>query len=216
MVDRAGPTYLSFGSFEMMVNLIVRLIKRESGAGFPKFLRYESFGGAEPNVSEPVTNLEEFSVIVKSSMGDKKQKVRVLYAGETDCVDADGEYVELKTQYKEFSNSFWEHKSMRWWLQSYLIGIRNVIVGFRNNDANFCFSGIVTRVESVKVSQLAKNGRQWTASVLINFLVAVLNRLKGVLESSPELTYHLFEFHPSSQRISFHILPSKNAFTFLP
>ncbi|MCP9260901.1 hypothetical protein DINM_004304 [Dirofilaria immitis] len=69
----------------------------------------------------------------------------------------DDEYVELKTQCKELTNGFWRHKAMKWWVQSFLIGIQNIVVGFRDNN------GIVTHIERLKVSQLAKkltNGPQ--------------------------------------------------------
>ncbi|CAG9533355.1 unnamed protein product [Cercopithifilaria johnstoni] len=165
---------------------------------------------SEPNINEPVTNLEEFDVIVKARLGGRKNGFRILYSGETDCIDAEGEYVELKTQCKELANNFWRHKAMKWWVQSFLIGIQNIVVGFRDNN------GIVTHTEWLKVPQLAKKAHQWSANVTFNFLLAVLNRLKELLEVSPDLIYYVLEFDPSKRCVIFQTSTSNDTFNFLP
>uniref|UniRef100_A0A8R1Y0H5 Decapping nuclease n=1 Tax=Onchocerca volvulus TaxID=6282 RepID=A0A8R1Y0H5_ONCVO len=165
---------------------------------------------SEPNRNEPVTNLEEFNVVVKARLGGRKG-FRILYSGETDCIDAaEDEYVELKTQRKELTNDFWRYKAMKWWVQSFLIGIQNIVIGFRDNN------GIVTHIERLKVPQLAKKARQWSANVTFNFLVAMLNCLKELLEVSPDLIYYVLEFDPSKRCITFQVSPSDSAFNFLP
>lgn len=76
--------------------------------------------------------------------------------------------------------------------------------------------GIVTHIERLKVPQLAKKARQWSANVTFNFLVAMLNCLKELLEVSPDLIYYVLEFDPSKRCITFQVSPSDSAFNFLP
>ncbi|VDK77090.1 unnamed protein product [Litomosoides sigmodontis] len=180
------------------------------GFKFEQYMTSDSLS-SEPNRNEPVTNLEEFDVIVKARLGGRKNGLRILYSGETDCIDsAEGEYVELKTQCKELSNNFWRHKAMKWWVQSFLIGIQNIVVGFRDNN------GIVTHTERLKVEQLAKKAHQWSANVTFNFLLAVLNRLKALLEARPDLIYYILEFDPSKRCVMFQESTSDSTFNFLP
>ncbi|KAL3997985.1 RAI1 like PD-(D/E)XK nuclease family protein [Acanthocheilonema viteae] len=179
------------------------------GFKFEQYVTSDSLS-SEPNRNEPVTNLEEFDVIVKARLGGRRDGFRILYSGETDCIDAEGEYVELKTQYKELADNFWRYKAMKWWVQSFLIGIQNIVVGFRDNN------GIVTRIEQFKVPQLAKKARQWSANVTFNFLLAVLNRLKELLEVSSDLTYYVLEFDPSKGCVMFQTSASNTTFNFLP
>ncbi|KAM3715845.1 Decapping nuclease dom-3 [Dirofilaria immitis] len=178
------------------------------GFKFEQYVTSDSLS-SESNRNEPVTNLEEFNIVVKTRLGGRRG-FRILYSGETDCIDTDDEYVELKTQCKELTNGFWRHKAMKWWVQSFLIGIQNIVVGFRDNN------GIVTHIERLKVSQLAKKADQWSANITFNFLVAMLNRLKEVLEVSPDLIYHVLEFNPSKGCITFQTSSSNSAFNFLP
>ncbi|VIO97350.1 Protein dom-3, putative [Brugia malayi] len=179
------------------------------GFKFEQYMTSDSLS-KEPNINEPVTNLEEFDVVVKARLGGRKEGFRILYSGETDCIDADGEYVELKTQCKELTNNFWKHKAMKWWVQSFLIGIENIVVGYRDND------GMVTHTERLKVSQLTKKAHQWSASVTFNFLYATLSRLKKMLEVSPDLIYYVLEFDPSKRCITYQKSPPASAFSFLP
>lgn len=150
--------------------------------------------------------------------------------------------MELKTQRKELTNNFWKHKAMKWWVQSFLIGIQNIVVGFRDNNGTLQFMfnlhiifnsflyfyfnpkfivaklvvGIVTHTERLRVPQLAKKAHQWSANVTFNFLLTVLNRLKELLEVSPDLIYYVLEFDPSKQCITFQTSPSNSTFDFLP
>lgn len=78
------------------------------------------------------------------------------------------------------------------------------------------FPGIVTRVERLKVPDLARRGQQWSANITFNFLLSTLNRLKEILTASADLTYHLLDFDPSKGHVSFQVLPSNSAFNFLP
>uniref|UniRef100_A0A915PM15 Decapping nuclease n=1 Tax=Setaria digitata TaxID=48799 RepID=A0A915PM15_9BILA len=192
------------------------------GFKFEQYVTSDS-SSDEPNTNEPVTTLEEFDVVVKARLGGRKEGLRLLYSGETDCIDAgspsndamsilltEDEYVELKTQHKELTNGFWRQKAMKWWVQSFLIGIQNMVVGFRDNN------GIVTRVERLKVQQLPRKAQQWSANVTFNFLLTVLSRLKELLEASPDLIYHVLEFDPSKRRVTFQVSPPGPEFSFLP
>uniref|UniRef100_A0A1I8EK43 Decapping nuclease n=1 Tax=Wuchereria bancrofti TaxID=6293 RepID=A0A1I8EK43_WUCBA len=123
----------------------------------------------EPHINEPVTNLGEFDVVVKARLGGRKEGFRILYSGETDCIDADGEYVELKTQCKELTNNFWKYKAMKWWVQSFLIGIENIVVGYRDND------GMVTYTERLKcilinpeldIAEIMTKKPHWETSII--------------------------------------------------
>lgn len=76
--------------------------------------------------------------------------------------------------------------------------------------------GIVTHVERLKVPQLAKKAYQWSANVTFNFLLALLNRLKALLEVSPDLIYYVLEFDPSKHCVMFQTSPSNSTFNFLP
>ncbi|VDK44365.1 unnamed protein product [Anisakis simplex] len=89
---------------------------------------------SEPNTSEAVSNLKEFDVVLRAKLGENEDGVRLMFAAETDCFDAEGNYLELKTvtsQNHQLAGNFWMMKAMKWWLQSYLAGIQRIIVGFR-------------------------------------------------------------------------------------
>ncbi|KAE9416426.1 hypothetical protein Angca_009126, partial [Angiostrongylus cantonensis] len=94
-----------------------------------------------PKVDQLVTRLEEFDVVVRSTLGASfGEPLRLVCCAEVDAIDKDGRPVELKTQRHQFNSKFWKYKSMGWWLQSFLFGIENIIVGYRDDE------GIVRKV----------------------------------------------------------------------
>ncbi|KAK6041255.1 RAI1 like protein [Cooperia oncophora] len=98
----------------------------------------------QPNVNEPVTCREEFAMVVKSTLAATVGRpIRLVYSGEVDAINKDGDPIELKTQRHALEGTFWKQKSMKWWLQSFLIGIRDIVVGYRDDD------GIVTKLREL-------------------------------------------------------------------
>lgn len=90
----------------------------------------------------PVNNIEQYSIMVKTTIGSTP----LLIGAEVDCVwdfkPSDGSdplqhYVELKTtgvlsEPKQIFN--FEHKLLKTWAQCFLAGIPRVIYGFRDGD----------------------------------------------------------------------------------
>ncbi|PIO76657.1 RAI1 like protein [Teladorsagia circumcincta] len=104
------------------------------GFKFEQYMTVAEKGG-EPNVNGPVTCREEFAMVVKSTLAATVGRpLRLVYSGEVDAINKDGEPIELKTQRRALEGTFWKQKSMKWWLQSFLLGIRDIIVGYRDDD----------------------------------------------------------------------------------
>ncbi|KAJ1373560.1 Dom-3 Z [Parelaphostrongylus tenuis] len=138
----------------------------------------------KPNVSTPVTRLEEFDVVVRSELGTLSgRRLRLVCGAEVDAIYRDGRPVELKTQRLRLDDYFWVNKSMRWWLQSFLFGIDDMIVGYR--DA----SGIVRKVESLRTSKLLEQGG-FPANAYMNLLSSVLSKVKKLLADGDGCIIH--------------------------
>ncbi|KAK5973902.1 Decapping and exoribonuclease protein [Trichostrongylus colubriformis] len=137
------------------------------GFKFEQYMTVAERGG-EPTVNEPVTCREEFAMVVKSTLGTPVGRpLRLVYSGEVDAINKDGDPIELKTQRHALEGTFWKQKSMKWWLQSFLLGIRDIIVGYRDDD------GIVKKVGFVHTDELPKTG-EWSGNVCMNLLSNVL------------------------------------------
>lgn len=49
-----------------------------------------------------MTNLEEFDVVVKARLGGRKEGFRILYSGETDCIDAGSLFFSMISKFSEY------------------------------------------------------------------------------------------------------------------
>ncbi|VDN06446.1 unnamed protein product [Thelazia callipaeda] len=177
------------------------------GHKFEQYVTHQ-FLTDKPKTDEPVSNLEEFRIVVKTRI-KKRERFRLLYSAETDCTNADGNYVELKTSFDNFGGTFREHKSRKWWIQSFLAGIKNIVTGFRDRN------GFVTHVGLVNVSDLPYNA-PWSSNVILNFFYAALDRMKELLSTSPDLTYYLLIFDPSERSVTYEVCKPDSEFNFLP
>ncbi|CAJ0595236.1 unnamed protein product [Cylicocyclus nassatus] len=129
----------------------------------------------KPKTDEAVTCLEEFAVVNRSTLtAGSERPLKLVYSGEVDAINAEGDIVELKTQRHALNNNFWKYKSLKWWLQSYLIGIRDIVVGFRDDN------GIVTQVDLLHTDDLYERGG-WSANVCMGVLFRVLSAIRSQL-----------------------------------
>jgi len=166
-----------------------------------------------PNTSSPVNNKEQFCTVVRSKLGNH----RLLFAGETDCIDSSKHFVELKTQH-EFDTArqkenFLRFKSLKWWIQSFLVGIDKIIVGYRDDN------GFVRRVEPMPVPHLlTKSKDYWHGNVAFNFLHAVLTFLSHMLTENDSTAVYLLDWRPSWPTVNLKPLPigNRGQFDFLP
>ncbi|CAJ0949170.1 unnamed protein product, partial [Mesorhabditis belari] len=166
-----------------------------------KFEQYTSTRDIDgvPSTSEPVTQNEEFGVVVKTKLSTPNGPIRLVYSGEVDCIDENGDLVELKTQRQALEGGFWRQKSMKWWLQSFLLGIKQIVVGFRDDE------GYVHRIQvsPVVVNDLPRKG-QWQGNICFNFLATVLGKVKTLLEnensSEPSCT---ITYDPTKRSVTF-------------
>ncbi|VDK83979.1 unnamed protein product [Cylicostephanus goldi] len=130
----------------------------------------------KPKTNEAVTCLEEFAVVNRSTLtAGSERPLKLVYSGEVDAINAEGDIVELKTQRYALNNTFWKYKSLKWWLQSHLLGIRDIVVGYRDDD------GIVTKVELLHTNDLYKRG-EWSANVCMGVLYKVLSEVQSQLK----------------------------------
>lgn len=138
--------------------------------------------GIEPNTDTAVNENEEFCCVFRTRL----DKFSLVYGAEMDGYDSSermGEkevlvpekFIEMKTsrviEHQRQQNNFFRFKVLKWWCQSFLVGIQDILVGWRDDD------GLVTEVETMKVSRLAKNAVQWKPNVCANFLAQFLSVL---------------------------------------
>ncbi|CAJ0595237.1 unnamed protein product [Cylicocyclus nassatus] len=134
----------------------------------------------QPRTDDIVTCREEFAVVVRSTLAATTGKpLKLVYSGEVDAINAEGDMVELKTQRHALEGFFWKQKSLKWWLQSFLLGIRDIIVGYRDDD------GFVKKVGFVHTDELCKRG-EWSGNICINLLSSVLTSVRSLLERDGE------------------------------
>ncbi|MFH4980004.1 hypothetical protein AB6A40_006713 [Gnathostoma spinigerum] len=179
------------------------------GFKFEQYMTVPSLKG-HPDTEEAVTNKESFSIVVTNRFGSKPNGPLVLYSAETDCIDSEGDYVELKTQRQAMQGRFWQQKSMKWWIQSFLVGIRSIVVGLRDD------SGIVHRLQRLNVKDIPHNAKGWSGAVTFNFLLSTLQSIKSFLNKCEELEYVMIEYSPGANHVKVTKLPPKHEFAFLP
>ncbi|VDO41562.1 unnamed protein product [Haemonchus placei] len=168
------------------------------GFKFEQYMTVTEKAGV-PNVGEPVTCREEFAMVVKSTLAATSGRpLRLVYSGEVDAINKDGDPVELKTQRHALEGTFWKQKSMKWWLQSFLLGIRDIIVGYRDDD------GIVKKVGFAHTDELPKRG-EWSGNVCMNLLSNVLTSLRDLLEVDGEAC--LVRYEQNRDEITIHSVP---------
>lgn len=164
--------------------------------------------GSQPSVDVPVTCREEFAVVVRSTLAATVGRpLKLVYSGEVDAINKDGDLIELKTQRRALEGTFWKQKSMKWWLQSFLLGIRDIVVGYRDDD------GIVNKVGFVHTEELPKSG-EWSGNVCINLLSNVLTSLRDLLDVDGEAC--IVRFEQNRREITIHSapLPDVDFFTY--
>ncbi|KHJ88353.1 RAI1 like protein [Oesophagostomum dentatum] len=175
-----------------------------------KFEQYMTVANKDelPRVDEVVTCREEFAVVVRSTLATKTGKpLKLVYSGEVDAINADGDMVELKTQRRALEGIFWKQKSLKWWLQSFLLGVRDIIVGYRDDD------GIVKKVGSVHTDDLCKRG-EWAGNICMNLLSSVLTSVRDLLERDGEACIVRYEQGHNEILIHSAQLPDIDFFTY--
>uniref|UniRef100_A0A914UKK7 Decapping nuclease n=1 Tax=Plectus sambesii TaxID=2011161 RepID=A0A914UKK7_9BILA len=186
------------------------------GYKFEQYMTLETADQEKPETDSAVNNFEQFCTVVRSRLGEGPGH-RLLFAGETDCIDpSDNAYVELKTQRqfenKSQKNNFYRFKALKWWLQSFLVGIPRIVVGFRDDD------GFVRQVRPMRVREIASNSKDhWAGAVCFNFLQSVLSLLKDRLTVNDMNAVYFLEWNPGWQNVG--VKPAKKSdtrFHFLP
>ncbi|RCN38080.1 RAI1 like protein [Ancylostoma caninum] len=161
-----------------------------------------------PKVDEIVTCREEFAVVVRSTLASTAGKpLKLVYSGEVDAINRDGDLVELKTQRNALEGFFWKQKSMKWWLQSFLLGVRDIIVGYRDDD------GFVKKVGSVHTDDLCKRG-EWSGNICMNLLSTVLTSVRDLLVRDGEACIVRYEQNRDEITIHSALLPDIDFFTY--
>ncbi|TKR93381.1 hypothetical protein L596_007850 [Steinernema carpocapsae] len=162
-----------------------------------KFEQYmtSSVRKMKPETSEPVSQMEEFTVVSKMIFGSTGLR---LYMGcEMDAVDLDGRYVELKTHRESLTGGFWRFKAMKWWLQSYFAGVSSIVAGLRSD------SGVIHTTERVPLSSFPSRGSGWKDSALIRFLEAVLSAIhESAMSEVEDQVIFLVERNPQAEKVS--------------
>ncbi|VDN20790.1 unnamed protein product [Gongylonema pulchrum] len=79
------------------------------------------------------------------------------------------------------------------------------------------FSGIVEEIETLRVDELPALGRHyWEGDEMLDFIHAVLMRVKNELQKVPELTEIIVEYCPTTQTITFRKTDVTKDHFFLP
>uniref|UniRef100_F1L7U0 Decapping nuclease n=1 Tax=Ascaris suum TaxID=6253 RepID=F1L7U0_ASCSU len=156
-----------------------------------------------PVTDQVVSNMKEFDVVMRTTLGNKGGGIRLLFSAETDCLDSEGHYLELKTQAYGMVSNFWKLKAMKWWIQSFLAGVQQIVVGIRDNK------GVVRSVKRVKVAELCRRAVDWTPSRTFNFLLDVLTLIKSRMYEVHSLSYMLFEYNHANGKITFRHVPTE-------
>jgi len=186
------------------------------GYKFEQFMVCPSPGDA-PDTETAVNENEEFCCVYRTRL----DKFSLVYGAEMDGYNTDTElgpedtlipdkFVEMKTsriiERHRQQNNFFRFKVLKWWCQSFLVGIVDILCGWRDDD------GIVSDVETFKVSQLPKSAVQWKANVCANFLSQFLTALSEKITSDDANTMYKVVRQPG-RGIEIH---KEEGGTFLP
>lgn len=188
------------------------------GYKFEQFMMADS-PDAEPNLSIPQNQNEEFCVMFKSKLNSH----RIMFGAEMDGVDScvpvmslddlqKVEFVELKTcrklQHLKQTENFKKYKLIKWWCQSFLVGISKIWCGFRDD------SGIVHSVEKMTVSDFPRKAKGfWEPSVCMNFCDYFLTFVRDVVKEEHLYTVWKFEWRPGKDIVGTKInRPSEFSF----
>lgn len=118
---------------------------------------------------------EAFCTVVRTRLSQHS----LIYSGEVDCIDSEGNYVELKTTgvfVGRRESSFWKYKAKKFWAQSMLIGIPRIVCGMRSDSGNL----VENKEFKVKdIPALASDfNAQFSSSEGLNFLEQFLSHVR--------------------------------------
>lgn len=159
---------------------------------FPQYVTAQEPDGISDN-DGPVNNDDKFYSIVTRRIGNHT----VLITGEVDCVDDQGQYVELKIK-RIARNETDEHRFLKcklrsWWIQAYICSIPKIVAGLRDED------GIIHSVKTYKTDDLPRIASErlpewckWKPAACVIFLDRFFDFVKShVVEDDAECVYLL-------------------------
>ncbi|XP_059470023.1 decapping and exoribonuclease protein-like [Neocloeon triangulifer] len=171
--------------------------------------------GKQPDPSQPMSEYEELNCVYRSQLGPHS----LVYGAEIDGLSKkddlqnlfNARLMELKTC-RENPNpySFSKYKLIKWWAQSILAKIDSVVVGYRNDE------GCVRSLEAMKVKDIPKKAKGWSAPKSMVFLKDFLNFVKHVMRDATETDIFEFVWYPGDMNYSGQKLPSGNECNFFP
>ncbi|CAL7946550.1 unnamed protein product [Xylocopa violacea] len=195
--------------------------KRQTSWGF-KFeqcVRSES-PNADPDVSVPLDENEEFYCVFKSKFGNKT----LLYAAEIDGISSqeviNNTVVGKELELLEFKTAFFRNleddkvknsiTALHWWAQSYAVNISNIVCGCKTNI------GQVKRVIKYKLSDLDHciKDKQKVCKIFCNNF---LDFIKETVEDDYDKCLYKFSYNMKNQKITINEMdPDETSeYTFL-
>uniref|UniRef100_A0A1I7T2R5 Decapping nuclease n=1 Tax=Caenorhabditis tropicalis TaxID=1561998 RepID=A0A1I7T2R5_9PELO len=146
------------------------------GCGFGyKFEQYMTLNenGKPYGENEGVSNAECWKAVLRTTFKSETGAVKVLYAAETDAVDRDGKFCEMKTS--AYSPQSWlSDQSLHHYLQCYLGGVSFFVKGHKNKR-------FIDEVEKIDVSSIPGMGVTWRPADCLTRLFKVLQEVKEKL-----------------------------------
>uniref|UniRef100_A0AC35TPI1 Decapping nuclease n=1 Tax=Rhabditophanes sp. KR3021 TaxID=114890 RepID=A0AC35TPI1_9BILA len=109
------------------------------GQNFETFITTRG-DGCDTAGQEKLNSSEQFRVfcksIVRSGNNDPEKDIKITYSCETDCIDKNGKYLEIKTSNASKGTNFIYAKALKTWTQCFMNDIDYIVVGLRNFTTN--------------------------------------------------------------------------------
>lgn len=191
---------------------------RNSGTRFQRLMT-TNHPGASPEEDEVVREGDAYNVVLRCQLGSHS----IVLGAEVKAVDPSVQcepgstagYVEFKTNRKHHNqlqrNKFYTYKLIQWWAHCRLAGIPRALCGFRDDNGIVLY---IKEYDVMKMPEVAKG--QWSEVICMKFCNELLSFIKENVEGDDGRTAYVFEYLPSSRKVTCKRLPDPDNLYGLP
>ncbi|CAL2042640.1 unnamed protein product [Caenorhabditis brenneri] len=149
------------------------------GTGY-KFEQYMTLNadGQPHHPNEPVSNAECVRSVIRTTVRNGGEEIKVFYAAEVDAVDKNGSFGEIKTTMSDHEKWI-RNKSMDHYLQAYLGMVSFIVKGRREGN-------IVRQVSRIETSTIPAMEIRWDPQGCKDRLFQVLHKVRSELRNDNE------------------------------
>jgi len=168
--------------------------------------KFETFvtlrrGQVNANAEEIPSVRYDNNVVYRCQLGNNNKPLRIFYSTEEDCVDKNGNFVELTT-----CNMMNWRNELRYYLRALFTNQTRLVVGK-------CDGTYLKEVNEVKPTKLSTRGAQNAKSAL-DYLSKFLSDLKFNLNTVPEGSFFRVVREPRVREYTFQILTDEALFIY--